>query len=107
MIHVPLVDRFMFRFEKLVTADDDPLTCLGQTIPIPKFNCSDIRALLAEVTGLFQSQPCLLRISPPVTVVGDIHGNLQDLVRILRELGLDQTYLFLGDYVDRGNFSLE
>jgi diadenosine tetraphosphatase ApaH/serine/threonine PP2A family protein phosphatase len=39
--------------------------------------------------------------------VGDIHGNVQDLVRVLRELGLGSRFLFLGDYVDRGQFSLE
>jgi protein phosphatase len=55
----------------------------------------------------FQSQPSLLKITGNVVIVGDIHGNLQDLVRILRRRGLDRTYVFLGDYVDRGDFSLE
>jgi protein phosphatase len=55
----------------------------------------------------FQSQHSLLEITGNVVIVGDIHGNLQDLVRILRRRGLDSTYVFLGDYVDRGDFSVE
>ncbi|OHS98271.1 hypothetical protein TRFO_35332 [Tritrichomonas foetus] len=45
----------------------------------------------------------------PVYIVGDLHGNLHDLLRIynrIYELG-DWNIIFLGDYIDRGNYSLE
>ena len=46
-----------------------------------------------------------------MSIVGDVHGQFYDFVKIIDpDTGgpLDSTkYLFLGDYVDRGCFSIE
>ena len=86
--------------------------------------------MLAEVCRMaqqvFESQPVLLELNPPVVVCGDIHGQYVDLLRIFHQLGYPPTanYLFLGgtkemivfsknenpffaDYVDRGTKNLE
>ena len=63
---------------------------------------------------MLQRQPGLNEISTAIpkcfTVVGDLHGQLRDLVEIFRINGPPSSqnpYLFNGDLVDRGEFSLE
>jgi diadenosine tetraphosphatase ApaH/serine/threonine PP2A family protein phosphatase len=49
----------------------------------------------------------VISVATEVCIVGDLHCSFHDLLRIFREQGLSERYLFLGDYVDRGAFSLE
>ena len=51
----------------------------------------------------------MVKISEPLVIVGDIHGQYYDLLHVIRQGGDPgaNTYLFLGDYVDRGLYGIE
>jgi serine/threonine-protein phosphatase PP1 catalytic subunit len=70
---------------------------------------AEIMAICAAAREVFLSQPALLELSPPVKIVGDVHGQYTDLIRMFEMCGFPPAanYLFLGDYVDRGKQSLE
>lgn len=81
----------------------------GKVTKTPCLKNAEITAICQATKELFLSQPGLLYLNPPVKIVGDIHGQYTDLIRMFEMCGFPPTsnYLFLGDYVDRGKQSLE
>ena len=69
----------------------------------------EIIQLTDMVRDIFFTEANLLSLALPIVVIGDIHGQLFDLFEIFKIAGEvpRSTYLFLGDYVDRGTHSLE
>ena len=89
--------------EKLMSVADKP----PQTeVQLP---FDDIMLVLNKARKVFQGESPLLEIEAPVTICGDVHGQYSDFLRIL-EIGKkppETKYLFLGDYVDRAEQSIE
>nr|XP_019047514.1 serine/threonine-protein phosphatase 6 catalytic subunit [Kwoniella bestiolae CBS 10118]OCF26444.1 serine/threonine-protein phosphatase 6 catalytic subunit [Kwoniella bestiolae CBS 10118] len=67
-----------------------------------KMLCSRVRDLLLEESNVHLVQS-------PVTICGDIHGQFWDVLEIFRQGGEapETSYIFMGDFVDRGYYSLE
>ena len=82
----------------------------------------EIKHLCNKSREVFISQPNLLELEAPikicgkchslnviVAILGDVHGQYYDLLRIFEYGGFppESNYLFMGDYIDRGKQSIE
>ncbi|TVU05168.1 hypothetical protein EJB05_48321 [Eragrostis curvula] len=86
-----------------------PADQLPTVLPAPLVQ----RLVLRAASGLHQ-EPNLVRIDPrpgqSVVVVGDVHGQLHDVIFLLQDAGFpseERLFVFNGDYVDRGAWGVE
>lgn len=70
---------------------------------------AQLEDLIKRVKELLAHESNMPKVRAPVTIVGDIHGQFYDLMEMFKICGEapDTNFLFLGDYVDRGNNSVE
>ncbi|KAJ3102179.1 GTPase-activating protein [Phlyctochytrium planicorne] len=70
---------------------------------------SEVRDLCTKAREILVEESNVQRVDAPVTICGDIHGQFYDLKELFNVGGeCPQTnYLFMGDFVDRGFYSVE
>ncbi|KAJ3449353.1 serine/threonine-protein phosphatase pp2a-related [Anaeramoeba flamelloides] len=70
---------------------------------------NEVELLCEKAQELFIKEPNVVCVHAPVTVCGDTHGQFPDLVEVFKIAGMcpNINILLLGDYVDRGFYSVE
>ncbi|KAH9789213.1 serine/threonine-protein phosphatase PP2A-3 catalytic subunit [Citrus sinensis] len=85
---------------------DEQIAQLMQCKPLSE---QEVRVLCEKAKEILMDESNVQPVKSPVTICGDIHGQFHDLAELFRIGGKcpDTNYLFMGDYVDRGYYSVE
>lgn len=67
-----------------------------------------VKMICLKLMEILHTEDNLLVLDAPINIVGDLHGQYEDLLSLFNEAGgYDKgRFLFMGDYVDRGYYSL-
>ncbi|KAF7804178.1 serine/threonine-protein phosphatase PP2A catalytic subunit isoform X1 [Senna tora] len=85
---------------------DEQISQLMQCKPLSE---QQVKVLCEKAKEILMDESNVQPVKSPVTICGDIHGQFHDLAELFRIGGKcpDTNYLFMGDYVDRGYYSVE
>jgi len=85
---------------------DEWITTIKECKYLPE---PDLKKLCEMVKELLLEESNVQPVAAPVTICGDIHGQFYDLKELFRVGGHppETNYIFMGDFVDRGYYSLE
>ena len=100
------------KFQDCLTCDVNAVLLQKAKLVLPHFSAETIKMICNEAEKYFLAEQVVLDLDTkesPIAIVGDIHGQFVDLIRIIQRCGRlpEVKYLFLGDIIDRGEFSLE
>jgi protein phosphatase len=78
-------------------------------LQLPTYQSDTLISMCQDLREIFLKEPSMVELSSPLVIVGDLHGQILDLYRIIKACGTPPStkYLFLGDFVDRGDFSVD
>jgi len=95
--------------DEVVERQIDQLLPSEENVDFKLLGEEDVMALIEQCKEILQTEPNVQPVPAPCTVVGDIHGQYHDLAELFKIGGRcpDTNYVFLGDYVDRGYYSVE
>ena len=99
----------LYPFESKQISQKDKNIQIKEISEINSLSIEEIKYLCKKSLEIFMEEPVFLELSSPIIICGDIHGQFRDLLRLFDFGGVPpkKTYLFLGDYVDRGKNSIE
>ncbi|CAJ0587993.1 unnamed protein product, partial [Mesorhabditis spiculigera] len=82
---------------------------VGPGVKTITYREKDLLHVIRAATWRFKEEKMLIDTTAPAIIVGDIHGQFNDLVSIFLVMGRPpaKKYVFLGDYVDRGAMAVE
>lgn len=85
---------------------DNWISQLEKRLKLPE---AKVKSLCSKAVELLRHEKNIISVSSPITACGDIHGQFEDLMYLFKKGGRigSEKYLFLGDYVDRGEYSVE
>ncbi len=75
-----------------------------------RIGAPELHKLLSDAIAVLKKEPNLIMLEEPVVIIGDIHGQFFDMIHMFEkviDIRPQARLLFLGDYVDRGLFSIE
>ena len=114
--NIELVEKFLDNFLRPLDWFDKKL--MAQLRANLHFQKKEIIYLIDEVTKIISTENSLIKIRSPCKIFGNINGIYTDLMRYFESYGNPSDniqngdinvmqYIFLGDFCDRGNLSLE
>lgn len=82
---------------------------IGKLLKQEFIDKESIMQVCARVIPILQSESNVIHVSSPINVCGDVHGDFLNVLQIfdIFDYPPDGRYLFLGDYVDRGDNSVD
>jgi serine/threonine-protein phosphatase 4 catalytic subunit len=95
--------------KKVSSSDGEIDRMLEQLFKCEYVSENDVKVLCQRAMEILMEESNVQHIKPPVIICGDVHGQFYDLVELFEKAGKipEKNYLFMGDFVDRGYYSVE
>jgi hypothetical protein len=74
-------------FESALAINPSKVGCSGFRLTRPRFPPAVVHDICREASHIFRRADVVLELHSPIVIVGDIHGQVLDLIRIFQQIG--------------------